>query len=117
MGISPITPYFDQDTFQQAMLRSLDIRNYRNLRHLTIEKLGRVNLLVGKNNTGKTSVLEAVGILVKRGEMRLIYLTIETKITSQAFVTILEKTMMPYVLYRPCLVIGQLSLMVMHLLL
>ena len=44
------------------MLRSLEIRNYRNLRHLTIEKLGRVNLLVGKNNTGKTSVLEAVAI-------------------------------------------------------
>ncbi len=46
------------------MLRSLEIRNYRNLRHLTIEKLGRVNLLVGKNNTGKTSVLEAVAIYV-----------------------------------------------------
>lgn len=44
------------------MLRSLEIRNYRNLRHLTIEKLGRVNLLMGKNNTGKTSVLEAVAI-------------------------------------------------------
>ncbi|SOD94925.1 AAA family ATPase [Spirosoma fluviale] len=44
------------------MLRSLEIQNYRNLRHLTIEKLGRVNLLVGKNNTGKTSVLEAVAI-------------------------------------------------------
>jgi AAA15 family ATPase/GTPase len=44
------------------MLNSLEIRNYRNLRHLTIEKLGRVNLLVGKNNTGKTSVLEAVAI-------------------------------------------------------
>ncbi|GAB3986828.1 AAA family ATPase [Spirosoma daeguense] len=44
------------------MLRSLEIRNYRNLRYLTIEKLGRVNLLVGKNNTGKTSVLEAMAI-------------------------------------------------------
>jgi AAA15 family ATPase/GTPase len=44
------------------MLRSLEIRNYRHLRHLTVEKLGRVNLLVGKNNTGKTSVLEAVAI-------------------------------------------------------
>lgn len=49
------------------MLRSLEIRNYRNLRHLTIEKLGRVNLLVGKNNTGKTSVLEAVAIHAEQG--------------------------------------------------
>lgn len=51
------------------MLQSLEICNYRNLRHLTIEKLGWVNLMVGKNNTGKTSVLEAVGILAKRGDI------------------------------------------------
>mgnify|MGYP001044200740 FL=1 len=55
------------------MLRSLEIRNYRNLRHLTIEKLGRVNLLVGKNNTGKTSVLEAVYLWANRGRYELVY--------------------------------------------
>lgn len=55
------------------MLHSLEIRNYRNLRHLTIEKLGRVNLLVGKNNTGKTSVLEALAIYASsRDEMSTI---------------------------------------------
>ena len=54
------------------MLRSLEIRNYRNLRHLTIEKLGRVNLLVGKNNTGKTSVLEAVSILIHKANLQAI---------------------------------------------
>jgi AAA15 family ATPase/GTPase len=42
------------------MLNSLEIQNYRNLKHLKIDKLGRVNLIVGKNNTGKSSVLEAV---------------------------------------------------------
>ena len=42
------------------MLRSLEIRNYRDLRYLTIEKLNRVNLLVGQNNTGKTSLLEVI---------------------------------------------------------
>jgi predicted ATPase len=54
------------------MLRSLEIRNYRNLRHLTIEKLGRVNLLVGKNNTGKTSVLEAVSVLIHQANLQWI---------------------------------------------
>lgn len=44
------------------MLNSLEIKNYRNLRHLRIEKLGRVNLIVGKNNTGKSSLLEILGI-------------------------------------------------------
>lgn len=52
-----------------GMLRSLEIRNYRNLRHLSIERLGRVNLLLGKNNTGKTSVLEAVAVHINRGSV------------------------------------------------
>jgi AAA15 family ATPase/GTPase len=55
------------------MLQSLEVRNYRNLRHLTIPKLGRVNLLVGKNNTGKTSVLEAVSILVNGENLKSLY--------------------------------------------
>ena len=62
------------------MLRSLEIRNYRNLRHLTIEKLGRVNLLVGKNNTGKTSVLEAVAIYAsKQDEISTIKLLLQRR--------------------------------------
>ena len=54
------------------MLHSLEIRNYRNLRHLAIEKLGRVNLLVGKNNTGKTSVLEAISIYCQEANLQWI---------------------------------------------
>lgn len=62
------------------MLRSLEIRNYRNLRHLTIEKLGRVNLLVGKNNTGKTSILEAVAIYASiRDEISTIKLLLQRR--------------------------------------
>ena len=61
------------------MLRSLEIQNYRNLRHLTIEKLGRVNLLVGKNNTGKTSVLEAVYLWVNNGRFERIYECLEIR--------------------------------------
>ena len=44
------------------MLTSLGIRNYRNLKSLDIERLARVNLIAGKNNTGKTSLLEAVSL-------------------------------------------------------
>ena len=61
------------------MLRSLEIRNYRNLRHLTIEKLGRVNLLVGKNNTGKTSVLEAVYLWANYGRFETVYEILEAR--------------------------------------
>ena len=72
------------------MLRSLDIRNYRNLRHLTIEKLGRVNLLVGKNNTGKTSVLEAVSILIHKANLQWITQIFEERGENASRSSILE---------------------------
>ncbi len=46
---------------------SLEIRNFRLFRHLQIERLGRVNLLVGRNNTGKTAVLEALRLYAAQG--------------------------------------------------
>ncbi|GHT39221.1 hypothetical protein FACS189437_01960 [Bacteroidia bacterium] len=44
------------------MLNSLYIKNYRNLKKLQIDSVGQVNLICGKNNTGKTSILEAIYI-------------------------------------------------------
>lgn len=41
-------------------LDSLEIKNFRCFEHLVIEKLGRVNLIVGKNSVGKTALLEAL---------------------------------------------------------
>ncbi|NBC17970.1 MAG: AAA family ATPase [Bacteroidetes bacterium] len=49
------------------LLDSLEISNFRAFKHLTIERLGRVNLIVGKNNVGKTSLLEAVLLFANRG--------------------------------------------------
>ncbi len=43
-------------------LESLMIDRFRGLRNLELQNLGRVNLFVGPNNSGKTSVLEAVSI-------------------------------------------------------
>ena len=42
------------------LLPSLEIQNFRAFEHLRIERLGRVNLITGKNNVGKTSMLEAL---------------------------------------------------------
>jgi hypothetical protein len=41
-------------------LTSLGVRGFKILRNLDITGLGAVNLFVGKNNTGKTTVLEAL---------------------------------------------------------
>jgi AAA15 family ATPase/GTPase len=45
------------------MLKSLKIKNFRCFEEFDLPQLGRVNLLVGKNNSGKTSILEAIHIL------------------------------------------------------
>jgi predicted ATP-dependent endonuclease of OLD family len=43
-------------------LENVTIHQFRGLRDLKLENLGRINLLVGLNNSGKTSVLEALSI-------------------------------------------------------
>ena len=50
------------------MIRSLDITGFRAFERLTMRGLERVNLLVGKNNCGKTSVLEAIQFLASQGD-------------------------------------------------
>ena len=42
------------------MYRSFTIKNFRCFRDLMLEPLERVNLITGKNNVGKTALLEAV---------------------------------------------------------
>ena len=61
------------------MLGSLYIKNYRNLKELTVNSLGRVNLIIGKNNTGKSTLLEAVAIYATKGDARLIYQLLEER--------------------------------------
>ena len=42
------------------MYTSFTIKNFRCFEQLTIEPLARINLIAGKNNTGKTALLEAL---------------------------------------------------------
>ena len=50
------------------MLRSLHVEGYRRFSSYTMDGLRRVNLLVGKNNCGKTSLLEAAHLLASAGD-------------------------------------------------
>src|SRR5437016_5804933 len=46
------------------MLKTLKIENFRRFRELTFPTLKRVNLIAGKNNAGKTGVLESLVVLL-----------------------------------------------------
>jgi archaellum component FlaF (FlaF/FlaG flagellin family) len=54
------------------MVRLTDIyfEKFRGLRGLNLERLGRINLLVGINNSGKTSVLEGLSIYCNPIDLR-----------------------------------------------
>ncbi|OOV35655.1 hypothetical protein BV61_00110 [Candidatus Synechococcus spongiarum LMB bulk15M] len=46
------------------MLQTLHLRGFRGFDSYRLTGLARVNLVVGKNNCGKTSILEAIELLV-----------------------------------------------------
>lgn len=49
------------------MLESLHIRNFRIFGEIEISRLGRINLFTGRNNSGKTTLLEALFLLSGAG--------------------------------------------------
>jgi energy-coupling factor transporter ATP-binding protein EcfA2 len=52
-----------------TLIDSLKIYGFRGFSELTIPTFGKVNLITGKNNAGKSSLLEAIRILVTRGSL------------------------------------------------
>ena len=53
------------------MLKSLQIRNFRGFNALEIDQLSSINLIAGKNNSGKTSLLEAIFLLSGGGNTQM----------------------------------------------
>lgn len=47
---------------------SLDIVSYKKLQSLKLDKLARVNVIAGLNNCGKTTLLEAIYLLVRQND-------------------------------------------------
>ena len=61
------------------MLKNLQIENFRAFRRLTMRDIGRINLIVGANNCGKTTVLEAINILMCHGNLATIWTTLNSR--------------------------------------
>jgi len=54
------------------MINSLQIKNFRSLEDFNVRKVGNVNLIVGKNNSGKSTVLEALRIYAGNANQSLL---------------------------------------------
>lgn len=47
----------------------LHIQNYKKLQNLSLKKISKINLLAGLNNSGKTTLLEAIYLLVRQNDI------------------------------------------------
>jgi len=56
-----------------AQIKDIQVKNYRAFEDFSMSGLARVNLLVGKNNCGKTSLLEALQIFASGGHPRVLW--------------------------------------------
>lgn len=56
-----------------AFLKAVNIKSFRGIRNLAIQNLGAINLIVGDNNCGKTSALEAIELLRTSGNLANLY--------------------------------------------
>jgi hypothetical protein len=66
----PLEVQSDADGAERStqMISSIQLTGYRGFERFEMVGVGRVNLLVGTNNSGKTSVLEAIDLLTSRGD-------------------------------------------------
>lgn len=55
------------------MISEFVVKNYRSFGQLEIRSLGRVNLIVGRGNSGKTSLLESLFLFCSHGDALLLY--------------------------------------------
>ena len=60
-------------------LPSLSIKGFRGIKELSIERLGRVTLLAGKNSVGKTTVLDAIRVYAARGRPSVLSELLESR--------------------------------------
>ena len=63
-------PWQPFNEITQSRFSCINVERYRGVSDLTLDALGRVNLIVGVNNAGKTSLLEAIYLLANQNDER-----------------------------------------------
>ena len=67
------------DQHDDLHLPDLSIAGFRGIERLSIERLGRVTLLTGRNGVGKTTVLDAVRVHAARGRPMVLHELLERR--------------------------------------
>lgn len=61
------------------MIHSVKIKGYRTFADFALNGLGRINLIVGKNNTGKSSLLEVIALLSAGSDLSVLWQTLSRR--------------------------------------
>ena len=69
-------PWQPFNEITQSQFSSIRVESYRGINGLILEAPGRINLIVGVNNAGKTSLLEAIYLLAHQNDERALLDTI-----------------------------------------
>lgn len=64
---------------KHLMLNSFQIENFRLFQHLEVGKLSRVNLVVGRNNAGKSTFLEALELYASNASANVLLDLVESR--------------------------------------
>lgn len=73
-------------------MKSLEVKKYKNFEHLTLNDLANINLIVGKNNVGKSALLEAVSIFASNGDLEQIKAVLASRGEGVVFSPLVEKS-------------------------
>ena len=63
-------PWQPFNEITQSQFSSIHVESYRGIEGLALDSPGRINLIVGVNNAGKTSLLEAIYLLAHQNDER-----------------------------------------------
>lgn len=77
------------------MLQSIEVKNYKILNSLKIKDFGELNFFIGKNNCGKSSVLEALSLGVNSNKIDILL-----EIYTSARKLIFNSETLPYLFYQ-----------------
>ena len=72
----PRLPWQPFNEITRSQFSAVLVERYRGIEGLTLDAPGRVNLIVGVNNAGKTSLLEAIHLLAHQSDERAVLDTI-----------------------------------------
>lgn len=78
-----------------TVINSIEINNFRGIKQLTVSDFSKINLIVGDNNSGKTTFLESIQLLFAKPQLSYVRNVINQRTVGTFFSVRYPKNAMP----------------------